>query len=160
MLAAIRDFFEKNLAPSAAQADSTHATAVATAALLIEMVRMDGDVDAAERDAVMHAVRSKFGLAPDETETLFRLAEEEARQAVDYFQFTALLNRHFSAEQKERMIEHMWRVAYADAEVSAWEQHLVRKVADLLYVPHSAYIAAKLRAREAAGLQNDTSSSP
>ncbi len=50
------------------------------------------------------------------------------------------------------MIEHLWRVAFADAELSAWEQHLVRKVADLLYVPHSAYIAAKVRARAAAGL--------
>jgi uncharacterized tellurite resistance protein B-like protein len=53
------------------------------------------------------------------------------------------------------MIEHMWRVAYADAELSAWEQHLVRKVADLLYVPHTAYIAAKLRAQQAAGVARE-----
>jgi uncharacterized tellurite resistance protein B-like protein len=43
----------------------------------------------------------------------------------------------------------MWRVAYADAELSAYEQHTIRKIADLLYVPHRAYIAAKLRARDA-----------
>lgn len=72
------------------------------------------------------------------------------------YQFTSLLNRHFSAEQKERIIEHLWRVAFADAKLSAWEQHLVRKVADLLYVPHSVYIAAKLRARDAAGLGSGT----
>jgi len=155
MLSAIRDFFEKHLAPEATERDASHATAVATAALLIEMVRMDGAMDSAEREAVFHAVRTKFGIADDEAATLIRLAEEEARQAVDYFQFTALLNRHFSAEQKERMIEHMWRVAYADAELSAWEQHLVRKVADLLYVPHTAYIAAKLRAQQAAGIARD-----
>jgi len=44
----------------------------------------------------------------------------------------------------------MWQVAYADSELSAYEQHVIRKIADLLYVPHRAYIAAKLRARDAA----------
>lgn len=157
MLSTIRDFFEKHLVPAAGapERDAAHATAVATAALLIEMVRMDGAMDTVEREAVLHAVHTKFGLTGDEAATLLRLAEEEAQQAVDYFQFTALLNRHFTAEQKERMIEHMWRVAYADAELSAWEQHLVRKVADLLYVPHAAYIAAKLRAQDASGVARD-----
>ncbi|HLB15689.1 MAG TPA: TerB family tellurite resistance protein [Burkholderiales bacterium] len=65
-------------------------------------------------------------------------------------QFTSLINKRFSPEQKARVVEHMWRVAYADAELSAYEQHTIRKLADLLYVPHGAYIAAKLRARDAA----------
>jgi uncharacterized tellurite resistance protein B-like protein len=96
-------------------------------------------------------VRDKFALAPGEADELLRLAEEEVRQAIDFYQFTSLLNRHFSAGQKVRVIEAMWAVAYADATLSAWEQHLVRKVADLLYVPHADYIHAKLKAREAAG---------
>jgi uncharacterized tellurite resistance protein B-like protein len=100
---------------------------------------------------VLRAVREKFGLSAEEAETLIGLAETEAREATDYYQFTSLINRHFSQAQRQRVIELMWQVAYADAELSAHEQHVVRKIAGLLYVPHSAYIAAKLRARDAAG---------
>jgi uncharacterized tellurite resistance protein B-like protein len=82
---------------------------------------------------------------------LIQLAEDEAGDATDYYQFTSLINRQFSAAQKERVIELMWEVAYADADLSAHEQHVVRKIADLLHVPHRAYIAAKLRARDASG---------
>ncbi|MBX9631830.1 MAG: TerB family tellurite resistance protein [Burkholderiales bacterium] len=152
MLDAIRDFFEKHVGTSTRPGAERHSIEVATAALLVEVVRMDGDIDPAEREAVLRAVHASFGLSGAEADELIRLAEQEARQAADLYQFTSLLNRSFSAEQKVSVIEHLWRVAFADAELSAWEQHLVRKVADLLYVPHSAYIAAKVRARAAAGL--------
>jgi uncharacterized tellurite resistance protein B-like protein len=151
MLTAIRDFFDKHLKSPEQGRDDRHAIALATAALLVEVVRMDGGIDAAEREVALVAVRTKFGLSAEEADTIVRLAEQEAREAHDYFQFTSLLNKHFSPEQKVRVIEHMWEVAYADAHLSAWEQHLVRKIAELLYVPHADYITAKLRARDAAG---------
>ena len=151
MLNAIREFFDQHVAAGAAGGDERHTIEVATAALLVETVRLDGEIDASERAAAHRAVRAKFGLGEAEAATLIRLAEEEARDATGYYQFTSLINKQFSAEQKERVIELMWQVAYADAELSAHEQHVVRKIAELLHVPHRAYIAAKLRARTAAG---------
>jgi len=151
MLDAILDFFDRNIGAPAAKGDERHTLELATAALLIEIARTDGDIQPAARDAVLRAVREKFALSPQEAETLFRLADEQMRQATDYFQFTSLINKRFTAEQKEQVIELMWRVAYADAELSAHERHVMRKIADLLYVPHAAYIAAKMRARDAAG---------
>jgi uncharacterized tellurite resistance protein B-like protein len=151
MLSVIRDFFEKNLSGPAAARDEGHAIALATAALLLEVVRMDGEIEPRERDTVLRAVHDKFGLSDGEADALVKLAEAEAREATDYFQFTSLLNQHFSAEQKARVVEHMWRVAYADAEVSAWEQHLIRKIGALLHVSHADYVAAKMRAQEAGG---------
>ena len=150
MLNAIREFFEAHV-DATPGGDERHAIEVATAALLVETVRLDGEIDAAERAAAQRAVRSKFGLSEADAAALLRLAEEEARNATDYYQFTSLINKRFSAAQKERVIELMWRVAYADADLSAHEQHVVRKIAVLLHVPHRAYIAAKLRARDAAG---------
>jgi uncharacterized tellurite resistance protein B-like protein len=150
MLDAIRDFFDRNIAAPAANADERHTIELATAALLIEIARVDGDIQQVERDAVMRAVREKFSLSPQEAEALLRLADEEVRQAHDYFQFTSLINKRFTPAQKERVIELMWQAAYADAELSAHEQHVMRKIANLLYVPHSVYIAAKMRARDAA----------
>ena len=151
MLNAIREFFDQHVAAGAAGGDERHTIEVATAALLVETVRLDGEIDASERAAAHRAVRAKFGLGEAEAATLIRLAEEEARDATGYYQFTSLINKQFSAEQKERVIELMWQIAYADADLSAHEQHVVRKIAELLHVPHRAYIAAKLRARTAAG---------
>jgi uncharacterized tellurite resistance protein B-like protein len=151
MLNAIREFFDAHMGPAATERDARHAVELATAALLVEVGRLDREIDPAERVVMLRAVREKFGLSADEADALIGLAEAEAREATDYYQFTSLINRHFSQEQRQRVIELMWQVAYADAELSAHEQHVMRKIADLLYVPHSAYIAAKLRARDAAG---------
>ncbi|MCY1383643.1 Tellurite resistance protein TerB [compost metagenome] len=49
-----------------------------------------------------------------------------------------------------RVVEAMWQVAYADDHLDAHENHVISKVAGLLHVTHGEYIAAKMRAREAA----------
>jgi len=152
MLQAIRRFFDTHVSAPPPGTRPGHTIELATAALLVEVSRIDSEATPQERDAVERAVRDKFGLSADEAAELIRLADAEIAQATDYFQFTSLVNRHFSAEQKQRVLELMWRIAYADAELSAHENHLMRKVADLLHVPHGDYIAAKMRAREAAGL--------
>jgi uncharacterized tellurite resistance protein B-like protein len=109
---------------------------------------MSTDVTDEERETVRRAVQDKFDLGPEETAELLRLAEEEARDATDYYQFTSLINQHFTPEQRVRLIEHLWRVAYADGDLHVYEEHLVRKIADLIHVPHKAFIAAKLRAKD------------
>jgi uncharacterized tellurite resistance protein B-like protein len=150
MLAGIRNFFTQMIEPGAKEpgAASQHALHLATAALLLEMMRMDSAVTAEETATVTKALQTRFGLGADEVETLMVLAADEARQATDYFQFTSLINKSFSAEQRVRIIEYLWQVAFADGHLDAHEQHFMSKIADLLYVPHSAYIAAKQRARE------------
>jgi uncharacterized tellurite resistance protein B-like protein len=148
LLKAIRDFFEQNLAPSDKPAGRRHTLELATATLLAEVMRLEG-VDPAERAAILAAVRSQFRLEPAEAEELVRLAEEESREAHDYYQFTSLIREHYSQEDRQAIVELMWRIAYADSHLSAHELHVIRKIADLLYVPHAAYIAAKMRAKEA-----------
>lgn len=122
---------------------------LATAALLVEVMRSDG-VAANERAAVEAAIGRRFGLAGDEAQSLVAEAEAEVRDAVGYYPFTSLINRHFSADDKERIVELLWQVAYVDATLSAHEQHVIRKVADLLHLSHASYVGAKLRAKDAA----------
>jgi uncharacterized tellurite resistance protein B-like protein len=150
MLNSIRDFFDRHIG-TAPTANERHTIELATAALLVEVARIDQDSSAAEKTAVLRAVREKFELTHDEAERLIALAEEEMKQASDYFQFTSLINRQFTQEQKQRVIELMWRIAYSDAHLSAHENHLMRKVADLLHISHGDYIAAKIRAKGATG---------
>lgn len=151
MLKAIRDFFDQHIGQPQAQSGDAHRLQLATAALLVEVVRGDGAITAQEREAMLAAIVAKFALTAGEAAALVDLAEQETRLANDYYQFTSLINRSFSAPQKLRLIELMWQVAYADAALSSHEQHVLRKVAELLHVPHGDYIAAKMRARDATG---------
>jgi uncharacterized tellurite resistance protein B-like protein len=152
MIAGIKDFFNQIIAPGAAAPGvaSQHALHVATAALLLEMMRRDSTVTAAETASVARALQSRFGLDAVQVDTLMALAAEEARLATDYFQFTSLINKNFSAGQKVQVVEYLWQVAYADGQLDAHEQHFMRKIADLLYVSHADYVAAKQRARDQA----------
>jgi uncharacterized tellurite resistance protein B-like protein len=153
MLKTLKDLFDALRPPEAADSaqDQQHLLQLATAVLLVEVMRAEPELGAAERRAVIAALRDKFALDDDEIERLLELAEQTARTATDLFSFTSRINESFEMEQKLRMIEHMWRVAYADGTLGAHENHLMRKVADLLYIPHGAYVHAKMRAQQAAG---------
>ena len=76
------------------------------------------------------------------------------QSAYDYHRFTSVINDHFSQEQKIQVVESMWKVAFADGHVDENENHIISKVAGLLYVTHGEYIAAKLDAKEATALQS------
>ena len=151
MLASLRSFFEQRIAerPDDSQAAADERARLAAAALLVEVVRSDEQVSPEERDALMEAVRRKFGIDREAAQQLISLAEVEAREAHDYYQFTSKINASFPAERKLRLIDELWRVAYADDAVHRHEEHLIRRVADLLHIPHSAFINAKLRAEAA-----------
>lgn len=155
MLQTIRQFFDQHIrSAGTAQADSAHhALQIATAALLFEVMRTDGELKEAEGHAVTAAIQKRFELSRDETAELLRLATAEAEQATDYYQFTALINQHFTAAQKEQVVECLWQVASADLDIDRFERTLVHKIADLLYVPRPAQIAARERALRAAHQQ-------
>lgn len=154
MIASIKDFFNQFIEPGTRtnEADGKHALQLATAALLLEMMRMDDRIAEEERVAVASTVRQQFSLDPDQFDTLIALAEQTRHRAHDYYQFTSLINKNCDAVQKIRIVENLWRVAMADGHLDAHELHLMRKLADLLHVGHADYIAAKQRAREAAKL--------
>jgi uncharacterized tellurite resistance protein B-like protein len=154
LMKTLKDLFD-NLLPPAPDADpraAEHALHLATAVMLVEVMRADPDFHAAERAAVLEALRDKFALAADEAARLTELAEATARQATDLFAFTSRINERFEMPQKLRMIEHMWRVAYADGRLSDHERHLLWRVADLLHVPQGAYVNARLRVQQELGL--------
>lgn len=150
MLRAIQRFFDSRIDPGhrdVRQSDG-HRLQVATGALLIEMMRSDAESTENERTVVLAALRSKFELTEDETRELVELAEAEADDSIDHYQFTSLIKTGFSPQQKEKVVEYLWAVAFADDNADEHEEYLVRKVANLIGVPHKDFIAAKLRARD------------
>ncbi|MBL0728724.1 TerB family tellurite resistance protein [Piscinibacter sp. HJYY11] len=154
MLKTLKDLFDSLCPPSATDspAAAEHALQLATAVMLVEVMRADPSFHAGEREAVLAGLRDKFALADDEAQRLTELAEDAARRATDLFSFTSRINERFDMPQKLRMIEHMWRVAYADGHLSAHERHVLWRIADLLHVPQGAYVNARLRAEKEAGI--------
>ena len=150
MLAAIQRFFVDQIDPGHGDVRQTdrHRLQVATGALLVEMMRTDVECTEDERAVVLGALREKFDLTEEETQELMELAEAEADDAIDHYQFTSLIKAGFSPEQKRKVVEYLWAVAYADDNADQHEEHLVRKIANLIGVSHKEFIEAKLRVRD------------
>jgi len=125
---------------------------LATAVLLVEVMRSDASVSPAERDQTLATLRQRFALNDDALTQLMAQAEQTAKRANDYFHFTSAMNDDFTQPEKIQVVEYMWQVAYADGTLDANENHLISKVAGLLHVTHGEYIGAKMRAKETAHL--------
>lgn len=152
MLRTLKQLFNTLTPPPAELAVPEHTLQLAAAVLLIEMMRADSHCGHEERQAAVDALATKFALGEDEVARLMELADATSRDAPDLYSFTSKLNRGFSPEQKVRMVEYLWQVAYADGQLSHHETHLMLKLGDLLYIPRGDFVAAKQRARAAAGL--------
>jgi uncharacterized tellurite resistance protein B-like protein len=150
MLKTLQNLLAALQPPSAGDsaADDEHLLQLATAVMLVEVMRSDTTFHDDERLAVLAALRDKFDLSDDEAARLAELAETTAHAATDLYAFTSRINARFDMPRKLRMIEHMWRVAYADGHLRAHERHLMWRIADLLHVPQGAYHHARLRAQQ------------
>ncbi len=152
MLQALKELFESLLAPAGSQSpqERERTLQLATAVLLVEVMRVDGATSTAQHGAIMAALRERFALPDDALAQLVERALQVAETANDYYQFTSNMNEQFTQTQKIQVVESMWQVAYADAHLDENEISLIGKIAELLYVTQGEYIGAKMRAKEAA----------
>jgi uncharacterized tellurite resistance protein B-like protein len=148
MLTAIKNFFEQNL-HAGKDEPLDQQLRLATAALMIEMMKQDDRVEQSELETVKRSLKSRFGLSDGETEELYGLATQAAKNSTDYYQFTSLIKDNYSQEQKVQVVEYLWNIAYADGELDTYEEHMVRRIAELLYVSHKDFIQSKHRALDA-----------
>ena len=116
---------------------------LASAALMLEVGRADFSLQPAELDVIRDLLAHYFDLTSDEVSVLSEEAGERVDAATCLYEFTRVINDTASIEQKRELIGLMWRVAMADQALSQYEEHVIRKVADLLYLPHSDFIRAK-----------------
>lgn len=156
MLKAVQRFYNDFLNPRPEaegvtnQEATERALQLATAALLIEVTRADREVADVEQAVVTRALRETFELSEAETAELVALAEEQAAEATSLYQFTYLIDKGFDPDRKRGVVALLWRVVFADSRMEAHEEALVRRVADLIHVPHEDFINSKLAARDAA----------
>lgn len=148
MLNQIKLFFEQHLALSAPEGASEDKLQLAAIVLFLEMMHMDDKVEIKEQEIILSLIQQSFSLTAEQATALMELAEQQRKQATDYFQFTSLINKEYSQQQKVRLIESLWKIAFVDGVLDMHEEYLVRKIADLLHVPHTAFIMAKNRVNE------------
>lgn len=116
---------------------------LAAVALLIELSRADQQVDAVETNTILSLAKTQFNLSETDAQALMADATEKNSKAISLYEFTDLINQAFNKKEKVQLIENMWLVAYADGQIDRYEDHLIRKVADLIYVSHSDFIRVK-----------------
>jgi uncharacterized tellurite resistance protein B-like protein len=119
--------------------------------LLVEVLRAEPTVHAAERTTLLRTLREKPALSEDEIKRLIGLAQDAAKTAYDHQRSTSQLNDRFTQEQKIRVGGAIGQVAHPDTHLDANENQVISKVASLLHVTHGGYILTKSLAKAAAG---------
>ncbi len=145
MIGALKALFEP--VPEESEDERQHRLRLVAAAMLIETARADFSQGQQEQAAMETMLAQALKLPVGEVHELIEAAEARVDEATSLYEFTRVINDHYSAEQKLKLIEAMWAVAYADGDVHKYEEHLIRRAAELIYVPHGEYVRAKLGAK-------------
>jgi uncharacterized tellurite resistance protein B-like protein len=153
MLNKLKDFFANKIAvdPTDKTSNNERNLRIATCALMLEIASIDQEFDDRERDRIISFFRDEYGLTETETEELIELARGQLDQRIDLWGFTNLINQHFDADQKLKIIEMIWEVVYADGQLSAHEDYLIHKLYKMLNLTHSQMIDAKMKVLERRG---------
>lgn len=147
MLKKIKDFFNAELQLTTKK-DPQQALQHACAMLLMEVSRADFEVSASEKTKVMKVLQSLFGLSNETLAELMTQSETSSAENTSVYPFTSLINENYEYEQRVNLLGMMWKVAYADGDLDKYEDSVIRKVADLLYIRHSDFVKTKLAASE------------
>ncbi len=120
---------------------------IACSVLLCEVMLADGQLDKSEQEKLNDIISSHFQLTEQEVQEIVKHALLLCENATDFYQFTSKINENYSLVQRIKMLELLWQVAYADGELASIEEHIIRKIADLLHLRHSEYIQTKLNSQ-------------
>jgi uncharacterized tellurite resistance protein B-like protein len=124
---------------------------VALVVMLVQVLRADMEIKEEELEAVIGGVQEILGVDREEATELMRVAAHSARDSEGMRQAVERLDRHLTRGQRLQLLEWLWRIAIADAEILAQEEYLIRKISELLGLTTADIIEAKVRALEAFG---------
>lgn len=116
---------------------------LASAALLVEISTADQSLDACEEQTIIEAIRKTYALDETDIAALLQEAKAASANAPSLYDFTRVINEHCSEEEKYKLVRECWRVAFADGYLDKYEDHRIRKIADLIYLPHSLLVKAR-----------------
>jgi len=147
MIDLIKKFFDRVTGNhhDVAQRDPSHDIHIATCALLLEMAHIDNQFSEVEKERIVGILKRDYGLSEEDVSELIEASEKALEESIDLWQFTNLINQNYSLEEKIRIIETVWKIAYTDGKLDQHEDYLVHKLANLLRLSHKQLIEAKLK---------------
>ncbi|MBN3563278.1 tellurite resistance TerB family protein [Aliamphritea spongicola] len=143
----IKHFFTQELSVSDTP-DTADRLQLAAATLLIELSKADYKRDPKEQEAIEAALNKCFDLDPEQLSKVIELAEQQSNDLTSLYPFTSLVTDNYGPEERFELVKMLWQVAAADGEISKFEDHLIRRIADLIHLPHGEFIRAKLAVLE------------
>lgn len=153
MINSIKTFFSNHVFSDPERGPSDREIHLATAALLLEVSHADFEIGDNELAVTAKALQRQFNFSDEETQELLEVALEEHKTQHSLHPFLLLINQNFSLQQKRQIIADLWHVAYADQRLDKYEEHRIRKIAELTHVPHRDFIQAKLSVQKKMGIE-------
>ena len=125
-----------------------HLIILSAATLLLEVAWADHDIADAELDSIRNALTGQFGLGAAEADEVISESRDRHQESVGMHAFTRTLVEAFDEQQRFELLTHLWRLAYSDMSIDRFEEHTIRRIAELLYVSHARFIEAKRLVRD------------
>ena len=118
------------------------------AALLVEIAFADKDFDETEKASLKQSLIETYAIDESDIEEIIRDAEDTVSESTSLYGYTNIVNTEFQYEDKLKLLRNLWKIAYSDGFLDKYEEHLLRKISDLIHISHSDYINIKLEIRE------------
>jgi len=120
---------------------------IATCVLMLEVAKSDDEFVTTEKEIIHRILETELEIPKEDVKEILKIAERDREESVDIFEYTSLINRHFSRTEKLQMVERFWEIIFADGNFDQFEDYMVHKLADLLRLTHEELIAAKLKVK-------------
>ena len=147
MIKQIEQLFAKMTHTETGEALDQRDLYMASAALLVEVATIDQNFDAREWQVLQELLVHQCHLSAQEVDDFIKAAQQASRDSASLYDFTQKINRHFSYSEKIELVRNLWRIAYADGSLDKYEEHIIRRIADLIHLSHSDFIQAKIAVR-------------
>ncbi len=131
--------------PEAIEQDRFERIHIASCIILLEVAKSDDEFSSIEKTTLTAILKKKFQLSAEAVEELVEIADRKREESVDIWQFTNLINKNYTKEEKIKIVEAAWQIIYSDEKLDKYEDHFVHKLAKLLQLKHNDLIKAKLK---------------
>ena len=119
----------------------------ACAALLVEIAFADKEFDETEKTSLKLTLMETYAIEEADIDEIIKDAENTVAESTSLYGYTRIVNDEFEYDDKLSLLKNLWKVAYADGNLDKYEEHLIRKISDLIHISHSDYINIKLEVR-------------
>jgi uncharacterized tellurite resistance protein B-like protein len=136
------------LSPENTSGIPKHDFNLALGALLVEIIHADRELDPKEQAMALSLLQHRLSLSQSDAQALLEDATSKVNEAIDLYAFSKAINNQTTAEERIEILSLLWQIAMADGHIDSHEEHLIRRIAGLLYVTHEDFIVAKLRAEK------------